>query len=262
MGDGCQKTGDPTSMQTNLFRVSPHASVKTDRVGPGVDIGDFAVIGSDVTIGANAIIHPRVVINQGVEIGENVEIFPGALIGKEPKGPGTLKRQPVFEPFVRIDNGCQIGANAVIYYDVVVAEFSLIGDGTIIRERCRIGRRCKVGQNCVLVYNVVVGDDTQIANLVNMTGDTIIGDRVFVSSGVMTANTNDFGSGSSDEPEWSGVRIHDDSRIGVGAKLLPGVVIGRHSTVGAGALVTRDVPPHTTVVGIPARPVQEKKRDE
>ena len=238
--------------------VSPKASVKTDRIGPGAEIGDFAVIAPDVLIGANTIIHPHVIINPGVEIEENVEIFPGAVIGKEPKSPGTLKIVPVFEPFVKIGRRCHIGAHAVIYYDVIIEEFSLIGDAAKIREQCRIGRRCKVGQNAVLGRNVVVGEDSAIGNLVDLAGDTIVGERVSIALGTLTANTNSFGSGYP-ESNWSGVRVEDDSRIGVGALLLPGVVINRHSTVAAGAVVTRDVPADTTVMGIPATPVRKKK---
>jgi acetyltransferase-like isoleucine patch superfamily enzyme len=248
-----------SKLEAHLSRISPNASVKTDRIGRGAEIGDFAIIALEVLIGANAIIHPHVVINAGVEIGENVEIFPGAVVGKEPRGPGTLRRQPTFESFVKIGKGCQIGAHAVIYYDVIIGEFALIGDAAKIREQCRIGCRCTVGQNAVLVRNVVVGADSYIGNLVDLAGDTIIGQRVFIAAGAVTANTNGFGSGHDKEPLWTGVRIEDDSRIGVGAILLPGVVIGRRSTVAAGAVVTKDVPPDTVVMGIPARPVRDKK---
>jgi acetyltransferase-like isoleucine patch superfamily enzyme len=239
--------------------VSPRAIVNTSRVGTDVKIGDFAVIAPNVLIGANTIIHQHVIINSGVEIGDNVEIHPGAVIGREPKGPGTLRHVPVFEPFVKIGKGCLIGAHVVIYYGVTIEEFALIGDAAIIREQCSIGRRCKVGQNAVLVHNVVVGDDSYVGNLVDLAGDTMVGSRVFIGACTVTANTNSFGSDYQGEPDRCAVRIEDDSRIGIGARLLPGVVIGRHSTVGAGAVVTRNVPPNATVMGIPAKSAHEDK---
>jgi len=233
--------------------ISPNASVKSDQIGPGVRIGDFAVIAPGATIGADAVVHSHVIVNSGTRIGDGVEIFPGALIGKEPKGPGTLKREPRFDRFVEIRQGCQIGAGAVIYYDVIIEEQCLIGDAAIIREQCRIGRRCKIGQHTVLVYNVAVGNDTHIANLVNMAGNSVIGDRVFVASGVITANSNNHGSGHIVDSRLEGVRLDDDCRVGIGARLLPGVTIGSGATVAAGAVVTRDVMQGTTVMGVPAR---------
>ena len=73
---------------------------------------------------------------------------------------------------------------------------------------------------------------------------------------VTGANDNTFGSFSYHEENLRGHTIEDDARIGSGACLLPGVVIGRAATVAAGAVVTKDVEPGATVLGVPARPAQ------
>ena len=89
-------------------------------IGENSDIAESVVIRQDVRIGKDVIIHPYVVINSGIIIGDRVEIFPGAYIGKEPKGAGTLARQPVFEKRVVIGADASIGPHAVIYYDVEI----------------------------------------------------------------------------------------------------------------------------------------------
>ena len=68
------------------------AYVETQIIGSGTRILAFAVVSADVKIGDNVVIHPHVTIESGVTIGNGVEIFPGAYIGKEPKGAGATAR--------------------------------------------------------------------------------------------------------------------------------------------------------------------------
>ena len=79
---------------------------------------------------------------------------------------------------------------------------------------------------------------------------------MFIASLVTGANDNTFGAFGFREENLQGHTIEDDARIGPGACLLPGVVIGRAATVAAGAVVTKDVEPGATVVGVPAREAQ------
>jgi UDP-3-O-[3-hydroxymyristoyl] glucosamine N-acyltransferase len=97
-------------------------------------------------IGEAVVIHPHVVIESGVAIGDNVEIFPGAYIGKVPKGAGALSRTPTFVARIEIGANCSIGPHAVVYYDVVLGASTLLGDGASIREQTRIGSRTVIGR--------------------------------------------------------------------------------------------------------------------
>jgi UDP-3-O-[3-hydroxymyristoyl] glucosamine N-acyltransferase len=220
-------------------------------ISDGAIIGAFAVIGQ-ARIGAGAIIHPHVVIADGVTIGEATEVFPGAFIGKEPKGAGATARTPVFDPAIVIGANCSIGPHAVIYYDVVIGTNCLIGDGASIRELCRIGDRCIISRYVTINYATSIGNDVKVMDLTHLTGNMTIEDGAFVSTLVATMNDNQIRAGYGGH--IVGPTIGRDATVGGGSILNPGVSIGAGATVGSGALVTKNVPEQETWTGVPARP--------
>jgi acetyltransferase-like isoleucine patch superfamily enzyme len=183
-----------------------------------------------------------------------VEIFPGAVIGREPKGAGATARAPEAgdEP-VTIGDGCSIGVGAAIYRDVQIGPGTLVGDSASIREGARIGARCIVSRCVTINYEVTIGDDVKIMDNTHVTGRTTIGDGAFVSTMVAMTNDNDPKASLSDGERLVGPTIEPGAVVGAGAILLPGVVLGEGCVVAAGAVVTRDVPAGATVLGIPAR---------
>jgi UDP-3-O-[3-hydroxymyristoyl] glucosamine N-acyltransferase len=236
-------------------KIHPTAIVHPEAmVGPDVSIGPYSIIGRAV-IGPETVIHPHVVIADGVQLGSRVEIFPGAFVGKEPKGAGAIARQPKFNRRIVIGDECSIGPHSVIYFDVELGRNTLIGDGASIREQCRVGEFCILSRYVTVNYNVQIGDRTKVMDGTHITGNSRIGSDVFISILVGTTNDNvvrsDFGA------HIVGPWIDDAVVIGAGASLLPGVKLGRRSTIGAGAVVTKDVPPGATVVGNPARIKQD-----
>jgi acetyltransferase-like isoleucine patch superfamily enzyme len=232
------------------------ATVKSTFIGENIEVREYAVIRENVIIGKNVRIHPHVVIEPGVRIGDNVEVFPGAYIGKEPKGAGATAKVPEFERTVVIGSNCSIGPNAVIYYDVEIGQNTLIGDGASIREKCKIGSYCIISRYVTVNYGVTIGDRTKVMDLTHITGDCRIGDDVFISLNVGMTNDNALGRLEYDPQRIVGPVIEDQAAIGAGATILPGVRVGKGAIVGAGALVTKDVPPSTLAMGIPARTVR------
>ncbi len=236
-------------------KIHATALVESSQIGSGVTVGPYAVIGRDVVIGDDVVIHPHVVIADGVSIGRGAEIFPGAFIGKEPKGAGALARQPEFDRRIEIGAGVSVGPHAIIYYDVTVGDQTLIGDGASIREKCRIGQKCIISRYVTINYNTVVGDGTKIMDNTHITGNCVIESGVFISAMVGTANDNAIGTqGYTDAVQ--GPVIRKGAAVGLGASLLPAVEVGSGAIVGAGAVVARDVPEGTLVMGMPARVVR------
>jgi UDP-3-O-[3-hydroxymyristoyl] glucosamine N-acyltransferase len=236
--------------------ISNNAVVKTSSIGNNVEIKDYAVIADNVTLGDNVIIHPHVIIESGTVIGSFVEIFPGAYIGKEPKGAGATERRLDFERKVSIHENCSIGPYSVIYYNVEIGKNTLIGDHASIREKVKIGEFCIISRSVTINYNTSIGDRTKIMDLSHITGNCEIGDDVFISVLVATTNDRAIGRYGYDEELVQGPKISHRVAIGAGANILPGVFIGEGAVVAAASVVNKDIPTGRMVAGNPARVIK------
>ncbi|MBD5605380.1 MAG: N-acetyltransferase [Candidatus Eremiobacteraeota bacterium] len=157
-------------------------------------------------------------------------------------------------------------ATAFVHETALVEDGATIGAGSRIwhqaqvRTRARIGERCIVGKGAFVDFDVAIGDDSKLQNYACVYHGVTLGRGVFV--GPHAVFTNDRRPRATDpafEPlgdgDWDvGETIVDDgAAIGANATILPGMHIGRWAMVGAGAVVTHDVPAYALVVGTPAR---------
>jgi UDP-2-acetamido-3-amino-2,3-dideoxy-glucuronate N-acetyltransferase len=149
---------------------------------------------------------------------------------------------------------------ADVHADSVIGDHTQIWHYTQIRERTRIGAECKIAKNVYIDFDVVIGDRCKIQNNCSIYHGARLGNGVFLGPHVVVLNdkvpraVNPDGS-IKDTDDWqvSGVTVGDGAAIGGGCTLLPGVCVGRWALVGAGSVVTRDVPDHAMVYGNPAR---------
>jgi len=138
---------------------------------------------------------------------------------------------------------------------------------------CQIGDGTRIWQFVVVLKGACIGSDCNICAQTLIEGDVVIGDRVTIKSGVQIWDgsvvgndvfigpnvtfSNDLYPRSKRYPDkFEGVTIHSGASIGANATLLPGITIGEKALVGAGAVVTKDVPARAVVVGNPARIVR------
>ncbi len=132
-----------------------------------------------------------------------------------------------------------------------------IGDDTRVWQYCVIFPKAKIGKNCnicaqVLIENdVVIGDDVTIKSGVQLWDGTRIGDRVFIGPNVTFTN-DQFPRSKQYCCSLLKTEVYDGASIGANATILPGLIIGEGAMVGAGAVVTRNIPPYAIVVGNPA----------
>jgi acetyltransferase-like isoleucine patch superfamily enzyme len=129
----------------------------------------------------------------------------------------------------------------------------LIGDGASIREETVIGERCVISRYVTINYRSRIGNRTKVLDHSWICGEIDIGNDVMISGGVLTSNDNTLGR-TDFNAQMRGPIIEDGAVIGIGARLLPNVRIGRKALVAAGAVVTKDVPEGVSVFGMPARP--------
>lgn len=154
-----------------------------------------------------------------------------------------------------------IAPDVVLGKDVIVRNYSnlygcTIGDGTRVGPYVEIQRNVTVGKNCKISSHSFVCEGVRL------------GDGVFVGHGVMFTNdrfpraVNPDGT-LKDASNWECEETHIEDFVGIGsnATILPGVRVGHHALIGAGAVVTKDVAPFAIVVGNPAREIGHVTRD-
>lgn len=218
-----------------------------------------AVIHAGAVVSESAVIHDYVVIYPGVVVEDNVEIFDHAVIGKPPKSAGSTKRkvEETYEKTV-IGAGSVVSAGCVVYTGTIIGKNTLLGDMASLREGCVVGDHCVIARNVSVNYNTQIGSYTKIMDNSHITGNAVIEEHVFISALVVTTNDNAMGKGGAYEEEREkGPCIKRGAAVGAAANILPGVVIGNEAVVGAGSVVTKDVPDRKVVMGIPARIVRE-----
>jgi len=134
-----------------------------------------------------------------------------------------------------------------------------IGEGTKIWHFChimsgaRIGRHCNIGQNVVISPRVSIGDNVKIQNNVSVYTGVILEDDVFCGPSMVFTNVVNPRSHVSRKNEYKTTLVQKGATIGANATVVCGVTIGRFAFVGAGAVVTKDVPQYALVIGNPAR---------
>jgi acetyltransferase-like isoleucine patch superfamily enzyme len=207
-------------------------------------------------------IHPSAVVYPGTVLGEGVRVLEYAVVGKQPAlgSKSTTKRERL--PPAELGDGTVVSAGAIVFAGTTVGAGCILGDQSCVRERVTIADDVVVGRGSLVENDTTIGRGTRIQAEAYVTAYSTVEEDVFIAPCVVTTNDNFMGRTERRKELMRGPTIRRGARVGGGAILLPGVEIGEEAFVGAGAVVTKDVPPRKLVVGSPARVLRDVPDDE
>ncbi len=155
------------------------------------------------------------------------------------------------------------GQFSAISPDVTIGEGTRVGNFVMIRDGTIIGEECTIGSYVDIEGDVTIGDHVSLQSGCYITRGVVIEDEVFCGPRVITMNDKRIvHRRASLTFVREGPRIERAARVGGGSVLLPGVTIGSNALVGAGSVVTKDVPAGAIVAGNPARIIGTVRSEE
>ncbi len=150
--------------------------------------------------------------------------------------PGTFVHESSY-----VDEGARVGAGTRIWHFCHVLPGAVIGDG------------CSLGQNVVVMNGVTIGNNVKIQNNVSIYEGVTLEDDVFCGPSMVFTNVVNPRSHIVRRDEYLPTVVRRGASIGANATVVCGVTIGAYAFIGAGAVVTRDVPAHALITGVPGR---------
>src|SRR5437870_2017181 len=154
----------------------------------------------------------------------------------------AIERKDVFvHESSYVDEPCEIGAGSKIWHFCHVMKDS------------RIGERCNIGQNVFIAAGVLIGTNVKIQNNVSLYTGVILEDDVFCGPSMVFTNVINPRSAVVRRDEYQETLVKRGASIGANATIVCGNTIGRYSFIGAGAVITKDIPDYALVVGNPGR---------
>ncbi len=192
-------------------------------------------------------IYPNVSIGEGAEIGDYV------VIGLLPRGKKEGELKTV------------IGQNAVIRSHTVIYAGTKIGDNfetghhISVREGCTIGNSVRIGTSSAVQHNVRIEDKVSMHTRVFVPEYSILEEGCWIGPGAVLTNTPHPMCPTAKECLKKGCKVGRFAKIGANATLMPHISIGEYALIGAGSVVTKDVPAKKVAAGNPAKIIKDVK---
>ena len=178
------------------------------------------------------------------QIGEPTELDPHVLIGKRP-------RRSIASWTLTLGAGASLGSGTILYLGSTIGARLQTGHHVVIREQNTLGDDVSIWSNSVIDYGCQIGRQVKIHTNVYLAQYSTLEDEVFLAPGVSFANDLHPGCPMS-TPCMRGPTIKKGVQLGANVTVLPYVVIGEHALIGAGSVVTHDIPARAVAYGNPA----------
>jgi len=156
-------------------------------------------------------------------------------------------------PSVRLGNNTILGMNVIIEEGVEIGDDCFFGHNCIVRPNTRIGSNVEVRAGAWVANDCNISDRVAIFNNAIVAAQSIVGSDVYYGPGTVMANVNKITKWRGEDPKVLPVWIKSGARIASNVTLLAGIVVHRNALVGAGSVVTKDVPKNEIWVGNPAK---------
>lgn len=237
------------------------------------------MLGKDAKISSKAYIEDETKIGKGVRIGPFTQILSGSVIEDNCVvgshciigHPSRLQLQktdfsatsPKVTDFIIKDSVTKISEKAIIrsgstiYKHVIIGRKLRTGHNVLIREHVTVGDNCVVGTRAILDGYIKIGNNSMIQSQCYISQSVRIGNGVFIAPGCLFFDNKKIILGQGLE----GATIEDYVRIGGGTKILPGIRVAKYALIGAGSVVTKDIPSKAIASGVPAE-IKDFQTDE
>lgn len=184
-----------------------------------------------------------------VQLGADATLGEFCILGEPPHG------KKIGELETRIGARAIIRSHTVIYAGNVIGDDFQTGHGVLVREENEIGNNVSIGSHSMVEHHVKIGNNVRLHSNVFVPEFSILEDDCWLGPNVVVTNAR-YPRSKNVKEQLRGAHIQRGAKIGANATLLPGVVIGANALVGAGAVVTHDVPDGVVVAGNPARVIK------
>ena len=206
-----------------------------------------------VVIRAGAVIEPFAVVHGGTTIGEQARVEEHTILGKPELGYAVGKIRPGVGGGTVIGAGATVRSGAIVYAEAAIGVNTLVGHHTLLRTAVQVGADTQLGHHLTVEREARIGRDVRCSPGSHITSSTVLADRVFLGAGVRTINDKTLTWRDPDrEATLEAPRFDTGAKVGSGCVVLAGVVVGERALVGAGSLITRDIPPGALAYGHPA----------
>jgi len=154
-----------------------------------------------------------------------------------------------------------VASNFYVHSSSIIDNGCLVGQGTKIwhfchlMSECIIGERCVLGQNVMVASNVILGNNVKVQNNVSIYEGVICEDDVFLGPSMVFTNVINPRSAISRKNEFKKTLVQRGASVGANATIICGNNIGRYAMIGAGAVITKDVPSYALMIGNPAKQI-------